>query len=79
MQVCPHQDRTSLLPVCTSLIPQPHSEEVEVWREARVGRSDRQGAESIDFAEVETDLDLEAVVGVGTLAGAPRLPRPTYS
>ena len=68
----------SLHPVCTSLIPQLQSEEVEVWPEALVGCSERQGAENIDFAEFENDWDLEAVVEAGTLADGPRLPRPTY-
>lgn len=68
----------SLHPVCTSLIPQLHSEEVEVWPEALVGCCDKQGAESIDFADYEIDWGLEAVAGAGTLAGAPRLPLPTY-
>lgn len=42
-----------------------------------VGCSDKQSAESIDFAGFETDWDLEVVVGAGSLAGAPRLPLPT--
>ena len=46
---------------------------------ALVGCSGTQGAESIDFAELGIDLDLEGVVGAGTLAGAPRPTRPTYS
>lgn len=79
MQVCPHLDRTSLHPVCTSLILRLHSEEVEVWPEALVDCSGRQGVESIDFADFETDWDLEAVAGVGSLAAPPRLPHPTCS
>ena len=78
-QVCPHLDRTSLHPGCTSLTAQLHSEEVEVWPGALVDCSDRQGTEGIGSADFETGWDLEAVVGAGTLGGVPRQSLPTYS
>ena len=46
---------------------------------ALVGYSGTQGAECIDFADLEIGLDLEGVVGEGTLAGVPRPSLPTYS
>lgn len=46
--------------------------------EALVGCSDKQGADGTDSADFEIDWDLEAVEAEGTLAGAPRLPLPTY-
>lgn len=62
-----------------SLKPQLHSEEVEVWPVALVDYSGMQGAGSIDSADLEIGLDLEAVAGADILAGAPRLPLPTCS
>ena len=78
-QVSPHRDQTSLLLVCTSLIPLLRSEEVGVWREVLVGGSDRQDAESIDSPDLEIDWDLEVEEEECTLAGGPRRPLPTYS